>query len=58
MAALLTLVPATQVMFGTDYPYVPAAPQAAALHQRGLTKAQLKAIEHGTAERLMPRLKA
>jgi predicted TIM-barrel fold metal-dependent hydrolase len=56
MAALLKLVPATQVMFGTDYPYFQPAPQAEALRRLGLGEAELLAIDHGNAERLMPRL--
>jgi predicted TIM-barrel fold metal-dependent hydrolase len=58
MAALLKLVPASQVVFGTDYPYVPIGPQERALHELGLTAGQLRGIESGNAERLIPRLKA
>ena len=56
MAALLKLVPATQVLFGSDYPYVPPAAQAAALQALGLGAAELQAIDRGTALRLLPRL--
>jgi predicted TIM-barrel fold metal-dependent hydrolase len=56
MAALLTLVPATQVVFGTDYPYVAIGPQDAALQKLGLKPEQLSAIEYGNATRLIPRL--
>lgn len=58
MAALLKLVPASQVVFGTDYPYVPTGPQEKALRELGLTASQLRGIEGGNAERLIPRLKA
>ncbi len=56
MAALLTLVPASQVVFGSDYPYLLIAPQAAALEKLGLGAAEVRVIEHGNAERLVPRL--
>ena len=57
MAALMKLVPATQVTFGTDYPYFPGN-QIAALRGLGLPADQLRAIESGSAMGLMPRLKA
>ena len=57
MAALLALVPATQVTFGTDYPYFFGA-QAASLNALGLAADDLAAIARGTAERLLPRLRA
>jgi predicted TIM-barrel fold metal-dependent hydrolase len=57
MAALMKLVPATQVTFGTDYPYFPGN-QIAALRGLGLPADQLRAIESGNAMGLLPRLKA
>jgi predicted TIM-barrel fold metal-dependent hydrolase len=57
MAALLKLVPASQVTFGTDYPYVGVADQAKALTKLGLSAAQLLSIRSGTATRLLPQLK-
>ena len=57
MAALLKFVPASQVMFGTDYPYVSVVENAADLMKAGLSAADLKAIESETALRLMPQLK-
>jgi 6-methylsalicylate decarboxylase len=56
MAALLKLVPASQVTFGTDYPYFPGA-QAKAIASLGLGAEDMQAIESGTATRLIPRLK-
>ena len=56
MAALLKLVPDTQVTFGSDYPYVPIATQAQSLQALGLTAAQVQAIQSGNALRLVPRL--
>ena len=56
MAALLKLVPETQVVFGSDYPYVPIDTQAAALRQLGLPDGTVRAIESGNARRLIPAL--
>ncbi len=55
MAALLKLVPASQVTFGTDYPYFPGA-QASAIEKLGLSAQEVQAIASGTAIRLIPRL--
>ncbi|HEX9463770.1 MAG TPA: amidohydrolase family protein [Alphaproteobacteria bacterium] len=57
MAALLKLVPVSQVVFGTDYPYVPTAPQEAGLKKIGLSAGDQQAIETSNAIRLVPRLK-
>ena len=53
MAALLKLVPGSQVVFGSDYPYVPIATQAAALRGQGLPADLVAAIESGNARRLL-----
>jgi predicted TIM-barrel fold metal-dependent hydrolase len=53
MAALLKLIPGSQVVFGSDYPYVPIATQAAALRSQGLDGALVAAIESGNAKRLL-----
>ena len=58
MAALLKFVPASQVMFGSDYPYVSVTENVGDLLKAGLSAADLKAVEYETAMRLMPRLKA
>jgi predicted TIM-barrel fold metal-dependent hydrolase len=52
MAALLKLVPASQVVFGSDYPYVAIGPQAAELRSLGLGEDVTQAIESGNARRL------
>ena len=57
MAALLKLVPETQVVYGSDYPYVPMDTQAAALRKLGLPEATVQAIESGNAMRMVPRLR-
>ncbi len=58
MSALLAYIPTSQVMFGTDYPYLTVGENAEALRRFGLAPADLQAIETGNAIRLMPRLKA
>ena len=57
MAALLKLVPVSQVTYGTDYPYFPLD-QNKDLQKLGLSAADVQAIESGNATRLIPRLKA
>jgi predicted TIM-barrel fold metal-dependent hydrolase len=56
MAALLKLVPSSQVVYGSDYPYVPMDTQAQALTQLGLDGATLRGIQRDNAVRLVPRL--
>ena len=57
MAALRALVPASQITFGSDYPYFQLS-QIQDLRKAGFTPADLRAIESGNAMELMPRLKA
>jgi predicted TIM-barrel fold metal-dependent hydrolase len=57
MAALLKLVPASQVTFGSDYPYFPLG-QFAELQRLGLSSDDLQRIASGNAMGLIPRLKA
>lgn len=57
IAALLKLVPASQVVFGTDFPYVPIAHNVEGFTKLGLSPGVRHAIERGNAERLLPRLK-
>ena len=57
MAALLKLVPTSQITYGTDYPYFPLD-QNKYLQQLGLSEADMQAIESGNATRLLPQLKA
>jgi predicted TIM-barrel fold metal-dependent hydrolase len=58
MAALLKFVSSSQVLFGTDYPYVSVVENVDDVMKVGLSAADLRAIESETAIRLMPRLKA
>jgi predicted TIM-barrel fold metal-dependent hydrolase len=58
MAALLKYVPISQVLFGTDYPYVSVTENVSDLGKIGLSADDLKAIETDNAARLIARLKA
>jgi predicted TIM-barrel fold metal-dependent hydrolase len=55
MAALMKLVPTSQITFGSDYPYFPLS-QIETIRKMGLPPADLQAIESGNAMRLVPRL--
>ena len=57
MAALLKLVPVSQITYGTDYPYFPMT-QMSYLKNADLSEADLNAIGTDNATRLVPRLKA
>jgi predicted TIM-barrel fold metal-dependent hydrolase len=58
LAALLTYVPETQILFGSDAPYYTFAENLEELSHVKLTQAQRDAIERDNALRLFPRLKA
>jgi predicted TIM-barrel fold metal-dependent hydrolase len=57
MAALLKYVPISQVLFGTDYPYVSVTENVSDLSKIALAADDLKAIESENATRLVSRLK-
>lgn len=58
MAALMKLVPTSQILFGTDYPYITSKDNADSLGSLGLAATDVAAIRHGNAEQLIPRLHA
>lgn len=58
IAALLKFAPISQVMFGSDHPYVSDADNLADLRSCGLSQAEMNAILYENAERLIPQLKA
>src|SRR5579864_5880947 len=58
MAALMKLVPTSQILFGSDYPFVQIAESAHGMTQVGLSASDLRAIGRENAAGLLPRLKA
>ena len=58
IAALTSLVPTTQILFGSDDPFVPLAETAEGLKQLGFSADDLDRIGRNNALTLLPRLKA
>ena len=58
VAALTSLVPITQILFGSDNPFVPLAETAEGIMQLGFTGDDLARIGRDNALTLLPRLKA
>jgi len=58
MAALKSLVPTTQILFGSDDPFVPLAETAEGMMQLGFSADDLDRIGRSNALTLLPRLKA
>src|SRR5215468_4661812 len=56
IAALLKMVPISQVMYGTDYPFRDGAEVNAGIQAWGFEANDLVAIEHGNAQKLLPRV--
>lgn len=57
MSALAAIIPSSQVLFGTDYPYRTATDHVQGLRDaRVFDEAEIAGIERGNAVRLMPRL--
>jgi predicted TIM-barrel fold metal-dependent hydrolase len=57
MAALSAIIPVSQIVFGTDYPYRTSIDHVKGLRDSGIfTDAQLMDIERGNALKLLPRL--
>ncbi|MGH7391750.1 MAG: amidohydrolase family protein [Candidatus Rokuibacteriota bacterium] len=57
LASLLKLIPVSQVVFGTDFPYRTAADHVRGLTEYGFGPGDLQAIDRDNALQLMPRLK-
>jgi predicted TIM-barrel fold metal-dependent hydrolase len=55
ISALLAMAPISQVLFGTDYPFVPVPATTNALDKYGFAPAELQAINRDNALRLFPR---
>ena len=58
MAALMKLVPMSQIMFGSDHPFVPIEVTADGMTNLGLSAANLQAIGRDNATAFLPRFKA
>jgi predicted TIM-barrel fold metal-dependent hydrolase len=58
IAALTSLVPTTQILFGSDNPFVPLAETAEGMKQLGFSADDLGQIGRENALALLPRLKA
>lgn len=58
LAALLGLVPTSNVLFGSDYPLRPISEAVLGVSKYHFTAAQRRSIERANALRLLPRLKA
>lgn len=57
IAALTNLVPTTQILFGSDNPFVPLADTAEGMMQLGFSEDDLRLIGRDNALTLLPRLK-
>ncbi len=57
LASLTKLVPASQIVFGSDYPYRTGEDHVKGLLEYGFSAADLRAIERENALRLLPRLR-
>jgi 6-methylsalicylate decarboxylase len=57
LASLTKLIPISQIVFGTDYPYRTAADHVKGLTDYGFSAADLMAIDRSNALRLLPQLK-
>lgn len=58
MASLTRLVPVSQVLFGSDYPYRTGEDHVKGLQAYGFSDADLRAIGRDNALRLLPRVRA
>lgn len=58
VAALMSLVPTSQILFGTDYPFIPMRSTVGGLSRLGLSLSDLQAIRRDNAIALFPRMKA
>jgi predicted TIM-barrel fold metal-dependent hydrolase len=54
---LTRLVPVSQIVFGTDFPYRTGADHVKGLAGYGFSAGDLRAIERDNAARLLPRVK-
>lgn len=57
LAALTDLVPSSQILFGTDFPFVAIETTTGPLESAALPASEMEAINRDNAERLFPRLR-
>ena len=57
LASLTKLIPVSQIVFGTDFPYRTAAEHVKGLTDYGFSASDLQSIDRDNALRLLPRLK-
>jgi predicted TIM-barrel fold metal-dependent hydrolase len=59
MSALASIIPTSQILFGTDFPYRTGIDHVKGLRSSGVfTDAQIMDIERGNAVKLLPRIGA
>jgi len=58
MAALMAFAPPSQLLLGTDFPYVPMEKTVGGLAELGYSPELLRAINRDNAEKLFPRFRA
>jgi len=58
LASLTKLIPVSQIVFGTDFPYRTAAEHVKGLTDYGFSASDLQSIDRDNAVRLLPRLRA
>lgn len=58
LASLTRLVDVSQILLGSDYPYRTGEDNVKGLYEYGFSATDLRAIERGNAQKLMPRWNA
>ena len=58
ITALRAFVPVTQMLFGSDFPFLKPDDTVPGIERAGFNAAELAAINRGNAEKLLPRLRA
>jgi len=57
LTAIMSIVPSSQIVFGSDFPFLSAGEPAGELMHSGLPDNIVEAIDHNNAVRLFERLK-
>jgi predicted TIM-barrel fold metal-dependent hydrolase len=58
LGAIMSIVPSSQIVFGSDFPFISAGEVVTDLKRSGLPDSTVEAINRGNAVRLFGRLKA